>query len=58
MLVQRYEAQMPEKAQTTQTLTGKPGYVLDDTPQTVKVKAGETVTLEFRNQPKIGRAHV
>ncbi len=29
----------------------KPGYVLDDTPQTVKVKAGETVTLEFRNQP-------
>ena len=29
----------------------KPGYVLDDTPQTVKVKAGETMTLEFRNQP-------
>ena len=29
----------------------KSGYVLDDTPQTVKVKAGETMTLEFRNQP-------
>ena len=28
------------------------GYLLDDTPQTVKIKSGETVTLEFRNQPK------
>ena len=28
------------------------GYVLDDTPQTVTIKAGQTVTLEFRNQPK------
>ena len=28
-----------------------PNYVLDDTPQTAKIKAGETVTLEFRNQP-------
>ena len=32
--------------------TAKPGYVLDDTPQTACIKAGETVTLEFRNQPK------
>ena len=30
----------------------KAGYVLDDTPQTVKIQAGQTVTLEFRNQPK------
>ena len=30
----------------------KDGYELDDTPQTVKIKSGETVTLEFRNQPK------
>ena len=30
----------------------KDGYLLDDTPQTIKIKAGETVTLEFRNQPK------
>ena len=29
----------------------KPGYLLDDVPQTVKVKAGQTVTLEFRNKP-------
>ncbi len=28
------------------------GYVLDDTPQAVTIKAGQTVTLEFRNQPK------
>ena len=30
----------------------KEGYILDDTPQTVKVKSGEVVTVEFRNQPK------
>ena len=30
----------------------KPGYLLDDTPQTVQVKAGQTVTVEFRNQPQ------
>ena len=29
----------------------KPGYLLDDTPQTVQVKEGQTVTAEFRNQP-------
>ena len=28
------------------------GYLLDDTPQTVKVKSNEVVTVEFRNQPK------
>ena len=30
----------------------KEGFLLDDTPQTVQIKAGQTVTLEFRNQPK------
>ena len=29
----------------------KDGYLLDDTPQTVQVKEGQTVTVEFRNQP-------
>ena len=29
----------------------KAGYILDDTPQTVKVKSNEIVTVEFRNQP-------
>ena len=30
----------------------KAGYILDDTPQTVKVKSNEITTLEFRNAPK------
>lgn len=30
----------------------KAGYLLDDAPQTATVKAGQTVTLEFRNQPQ------
>ena len=30
----------------------KAGYLLDDAPQTATIKAGQTVTLEFRNQPK------
>lgn len=29
----------------------KDGYLLDDTPQTVQVKEGQTVIVEFRNQP-------
>ena len=29
----------------------KDGYLLDDTPQTAMIKAGQTVPLEFRNQP-------
>lgn len=29
----------------------KAGYALDDTPQTAIIQAGQTVTLEFRNQP-------
>ncbi|MBQ3205608.1 MAG: Cys-Gln thioester bond-forming surface protein, partial [Peptococcaceae bacterium] len=31
-----------------------PGYVLDDTPQSVKIKANETMVLEFLNEPKGG----
>ena len=30
----------------------KDNYILDDVPQTATIKAGQTVTLEFRNQPK------
>lgn len=29
----------------------KPGYLMDDTPQTAVIQAGQTVKLEFRNQP-------
>lgn len=32
----------------------KPGYLLDDTAQTAEVKAGVTVTLEFRDKPEGG----
>ena len=32
----------------------KDGYILDDTPQTVKVRSNEVITVEFRNQPKGG----
>lgn len=32
----------------------KEGYILDDTPQSIKIKANETMTLEFRNQMKGG----
>ncbi len=30
----------------------KEGFLLDDTPQTAMIQAGQTVTLEFRNQPE------
>ena len=30
----------------------KAGYLLDDAPQTATIKAGKTITLEFRNQPQ------
>ncbi len=30
----------------------KPGYVLDDTASTIKIKSGETVTVEHRNYPE------
>ena len=33
-------------------IRAKAGYILDDTPQTVKVKSNEVVTVEFRNQSK------
>ena len=33
-------------------IRAKVGYILDDTPQTVKVKSNEVTTVEFRNQPK------
>ena len=35
-----------------ETRTKDNTYILDDTPQTAQIKAGQTVTLEFRNQPK------
>ena len=42
----------PDTALVIKETRAKDGYILDDTPQTVKVKSNEVVTVEFRNQPK------
>ena len=41
----------PDMTVIVKELRQKTGYVLDDTPQSIKIKSGETMTLEFRNQP-------
>ena len=43
---------IPDTTLIIKETRAKDGYILDDTPQTVKVKSGEVVTVEFRNQPK------
>ena len=42
----------PGTTLVVQETRAKPGYLLDDTPQTAVIQAGQTVTLEFRNQPQ------
>ena len=42
----------PDTTLVIKETRAKAGYILDDTPQTVKVKSNEVTTLEFRNQPK------
>ena len=41
----------PNTTLVIQETRAKSGFLLDDTPQTVQVKEGQTVTVEFRNQP-------
>ena len=41
----------PETTLVVRETRAKDGYLLDDTVQTATVKAGQTVTLEFRNKP-------
>ena len=41
----------PETTLVVRETRAKDGYLLDDTAQTATVKAGQTVTLEFRNKP-------
>ena len=41
----------PDTTLVIKETRAKDGYILDDTPQTVKVKSNEMITLEFRNQP-------
>ncbi|MCM1233575.1 MAG: SpaA isopeptide-forming pilin-related protein [Ruminococcus flavefaciens] len=42
---------MPGTTLIAKETRSRPGYVLDDVPQTVKIESNETKTLEFRNQP-------
>ena len=41
----------PGTALVVKETRAKDGFILDDTPQTAQIQAGQTVTLEFRNQP-------
>lgn len=41
----------PGSAVVVKESRAKVGYVLDDTPQTITIKAGQAATLEFRNAP-------
>lgn len=41
----------PGSAIVVKEVRAKEGYVLDDTPQTITIKAGQAATLEFRNAP-------
>lgn len=42
---------MPGTTLVVKETRTRPGYVLDEVPQTVKIDSNETKTLEFRNQP-------
>ena len=48
----RIDSLTPGMTVIAKEVRAKDGYILDDTPQTVKVKSNEVVTVEFRNQPK------
>lgn len=43
---------VPDTTLVIKETRARDGYLLDDAPQTATVKAGQTVTLEFRNQPQ------
>ena len=43
---------VPSTTLVVKETRARDGYLLDDAPQTATIKAGQTVTLEFRNQPQ------
>lgn len=45
------EGLAPNTTVVVRETRAKPGYLLDETPQTAVIRAGQTVSLEFRNQP-------
>ena len=42
---------MPGTTLVVKETRTRPGYILDDAPQTIKVQSNATMTVEFRNQP-------
>ena len=42
----------PDTTLIVKETRAKEGFLLDDAPQTVQIKAGQTTTIEFRNEPK------
>ena len=50
----RIDGLTPGMAVIAKEVRAKDGYILDDTPQSIKIKRNAVMTLEFRNQPKGG----
>ncbi len=50
----RMDGLTPGMTVIAKEVRAKDGYILDDTPQSIKIKRNSVMTLEFRNQPKGG----
>ena len=50
----RIDGLTPGMTVIVKEVRAKDGYILDDTPQSIKIKRNSVMTLEFRNQPKGG----
>ena len=50
----RIDSLTPGMTVIAREVRAKDGYILDDTPQSIKIKRNAVMTLEFRNQPKGG----
>ena len=50
----RIDGLTPSMTVIAREVRAKDGYILDDTPQSIKIKRNSVMTLEFRNQPKGG----
>ena len=50
----RIDGLTPGMTVIAREVRAKDGYILDDTPQSIKIKRNAVMTLEFRNQPKGG----
>ena len=50
----RIDGLTPGMTVIAKEVRAKDGYILDDTPQSIKIKRNSVMTLEFRNQPRGG----